>query len=61
VLNSIGRTAAIDPESVEQGEYFWYFSSEKAKREFGFTVREESDTLFATIRYLREHFLGRAA
>ncbi len=61
VLKSIGRTPAIDPESVEQGEYFWYFSSDKARRELGFTVREESDTLFATIQYLREHFLGRAA
>ena len=51
----------IEPESVELGEYFWYFPSEKAENELGFSVREASDTLFATIRYLRENFLGRAA
>jgi hypothetical protein len=39
-------------------EYFWYFHSNKARRELGFTSRDPGDTLNDTVQYLRENFLG---
>lgn len=58
VYKALGRTAPVDPASVEMGEYFWYFSSEKAQKALGFEAREATETLFDTVAYLRAHFLG---
>jgi dihydroflavonol-4-reductase len=41
--------------------YFWYFESTKAKTELGFTPRDATETLFDTVKYLRENFLGNGA
>jgi nucleoside-diphosphate-sugar epimerase len=41
--------------------YFWYFDSTKAQRELGFSPREASETIFDTIRYIRENALGKGA
>ena len=38
--------------------YHWYFESRKAAAELGFATREPSTTLFDTVRYVRERFLG---
>jgi dihydroflavonol-4-reductase len=56
-----GRTPPIEPQSLEMSEHFWYFESGKAARELGFIPREATDTLFDTIRYVRENFLGNDA
>jgi dihydroflavonol-4-reductase len=61
VLRKLGRTAPVDPESVEMARYFWYFDSTKAKTELGFTVREATETLHDTVKYLRANFLGNGA
>jgi dihydroflavonol-4-reductase len=58
VLRGIGRTPRIQPEVVDMGEYYWFFTSDMAVRELGFHVREASETLFDTVDYLRTHFLG---
>jgi len=57
---AMGKTPPVDPETVEMGEYYWYFSSEKAEKALGFKAREASETLFDTVAYLRSHFLGGA-
>jgi dihydroflavonol-4-reductase len=56
-----GRTPPIEPHSVEISEHFWYFDSGKAARELGFIPREASDTLFDTVTYVRQNFLGNGA
>jgi hypothetical protein len=38
--------------------YHWYFESRKAAAELGFATRDQSATLFDTVRYVRERFLG---
>ncbi|MCG5054775.1 MAG: NAD-dependent epimerase/dehydratase family protein [Myxococcales bacterium] len=58
VYKALGRTPPVEPSSVEMGEYFWYFDSAKARRAFDFEPREAQATLFDTVTYLREHFLG---
>jgi dihydroflavonol-4-reductase len=58
VYKQLGRTPAIDPESVEMGEYFWYFNSDKAARELDFRPREASDTLWSTIEDLRRRHMA---
>ncbi len=42
-------------------EHFWYFDSGKAARELGFAPRDATDTLFDTVKYIREHLLGNRA
>ena len=56
-----GRTPPIEPHSVEMSEYFWYFDSGKAARELGFIPRDAADTLFDTVTYVRQNFLGNGA
>jgi dihydroflavonol-4-reductase len=48
----------VRPQEIEQAEHFWYFDSAKAARELNFTPREPSETLQATISYIRQNFLG---
>ena len=56
-----GRTPPIEPQSVEMADYFWYFDAGKAARELGFTPREATATLFDTVTYIRNNFLGNGA
>ncbi len=56
-----GRTPPVEPQSLEMAEYFWYFDSGKAARELGFIPRDATDTLFDTVTYVRQHFLGNGA
>ena len=61
LLRHWGRTPSIEPQSLEMSEYFWYFESGKASRELGFIPRDAADTLFETVKYVRENFLGNDA
>jgi dihydroflavonol-4-reductase len=61
LFKAAGRTSPIEPASVDMASYFWYFDSAKAKSELGFAPREASETIFDTIRYVRENALGKAA
>jgi dihydroflavonol-4-reductase len=56
-----GRRPPVEPQSVEMAEYFWYFDSGKAARELGFSPRDATDTLFDTVKYIRENLLGNDA
>ncbi len=58
VFKNWNRTSPIQPKEVEQAEYFWYFTSAKAKEELNFSPRDAQETLQDTISYLRENFLG---
>jgi dihydroflavonol-4-reductase len=57
----IGRRVPLEPQSVEMAEYFWYFDSGKAARELGFQPRDAADTLYDTVKYIRENVLGNNA
>lgn len=59
ILRHWGREPAIEPASVDMAEHYWYFESDKARRELGFSARDAADTLFDTVVYLRSQFLGR--
>jgi dihydroflavonol-4-reductase len=56
-----GRRVPVEPQSVEMAEHFWYFDSGKAARELGFAPRDATDTLFDTVKYVREHLLSNGA
>jgi dihydroflavonol-4-reductase len=56
-----GRRVPVEPQSVEMAEHFWYFDSGKAGRELGFEPRDATDTLFDTVKYIRERLLGNDA
>jgi dihydroflavonol-4-reductase len=56
-----GRKPPVEPQSVEMAEHFWYFDSGKAARELGFEPRDATDTLFDTVKYIRENLLGNGA
>lgn len=58
VLRQLGRTPPVEPASVEMARYFWYFESTRAREDLGFAAREAAETLFDTVKYLRETFLG---
>jgi dihydroflavonol-4-reductase len=55
-----GRRPPVEPQSVEMAEHFWYFDSGKAARELGFEPRDATDTLFDTVKYIRENLLGQS-
>ena len=56
-----GRKVAVDPESVEMAQYYWYLDAGKAARELGFVPRDPADTLRDTVDYVRAHLLGKSA
>jgi dihydroflavonol-4-reductase len=56
-----GRRVPVEPQSVEMAEHFWYFDSGKAARELGFEPRPAVDTLFDTVKYIRENLLSNDA
>jgi dihydroflavonol-4-reductase len=55
---SWNRTPPFEAKEVEQAELFWYFDSAKAQETLGLEARDPQETLYDTIKYLREHFLG---
>jgi dihydroflavonol-4-reductase len=58
LFRKIGRKVAVEPESVEMAQYFWYIDAGKAARELGFSPSDPADTLRETVSYLRTHLLG---
>lgn len=48
----IGGELAVDPESVEMGQLFWYADAGRAERELGFRARDPLVTLADTVRDL---------
>src|SRR6266576_6536240 len=62
VIDSLFRqwnfTSPVQAAEVEMAEYYWYFNSNKAKRELECAPRDPGDTLNDTVQYLRENFLG---
>jgi dihydroflavonol-4-reductase len=58
VFKNWGKASPIQPKEVEQAEYFWYLDPAKAEEELGFSPRDPQETLSATVKYLRENFLG---
>jgi dihydroflavonol-4-reductase len=58
LYRGIGKSPPFEPASVEMAGHFWFFESTKAARDLDFVARDATDTLFDTIAYLREHFLG---
>jgi dihydroflavonol-4-reductase len=61
VYKQLGKSPPIEPVGVDMAGHYWYFDSSKATRELGFSPRNPTDTLFDTIRYIRENFLGPAS
>jgi dihydroflavonol-4-reductase len=61
VFKKLGRRVAIDPESVDMAQYYWYLDAGKAARELGFIPRDPADTLRETVDYVRERVLGNGA
>lgn len=53
-----GKTSPVASKEVEQAEHFWYFDSSKAIEELGFSPRDERETLYDTIKYIRQNVLG---
>jgi dihydroflavonol-4-reductase len=53
-----GKSPPVEPEGADMAAHYWYFESDKARRELDFVARDATSTLYDTIRYLREHFLG---
>jgi dihydroflavonol-4-reductase len=62
VIDSLFRqwnlASPLEADTIEMAEYFWYFNSNKARRELAFVARDPGDTLNDTVRYVRENFLG---
>ncbi|MDH3494429.1 MAG: NAD-dependent epimerase/dehydratase family protein [Acidobacteriota bacterium] len=58
VFKSLNRTPPFEAKEVEQAELFWYFDSSKARETLGLETRDPNETLYDTIKYLRENFLG---
>ncbi len=54
------QPAPFEASEVEMGEYFWYFDSDKAVQELGFTTRDPQETLQDTINYFAEIFSVKA-
>jgi dihydroflavonol-4-reductase len=61
VWKKLGRKVAVEPESVEMAQYYWYLDAGKAARELGFEPRDPADTLRDTVDYVRAHLLGKSA
>ena len=58
VYDGLGRKPPVEPVSMEMAQYFWYCNSRKAQKELAFTPRDPGETLYDTVEYLRQHFLG---
>lgn len=58
LYEAVGKRPPVDAVSVEMSTYFWTFASTKAEKAFGWKPREATETLYDTIKYVREHVLG---
>lgn len=58
VYDAIGKEPPLEPKTMEMSRFFWYMDSSKAQRELGFSTRDPQETLYDTVRYLQDHFLG---
>jgi dihydroflavonol-4-reductase len=58
VFKNWGKASPVEPQEVEQAEYFWYLDSSRAEDELGFRPRDPQETLQDTIKYIRANFLG---
>ena len=58
VFKKLGRKVAVEPESVDMAQYYWYLDAGKAARELGWLPRDPADTLRDTVDYIRAHLLG---
>jgi dihydroflavonol-4-reductase len=47
-----GQDVALEPQSVEMGEHFFYLDASKAERLLGFHPRDPHETLFDTVQNL---------
>ena len=61
IFKKLGRKVAVEPESVDMAQYYWYLDAGKAARELGWLPRDPADTLRDTVDYIRAHLLGSAA
>jgi len=61
VFKKLGRKVAVEPESVDMAQYYWYLDAGKAARELGWLPRDPADTLRDTVDYIRAHLLGNNA
>ena len=57
-FKNIEKPPPFEAKEVEQAELFWYSDSTKAKEKLGFDPRDAQETLYDTIKYTRENFLG---
>lgn len=54
-MRSVGKTADLDPVSVDMARYFWYIDSTCAHEELGWKPRNANDTLRDTVRWIETH------
>lgn len=54
-LRSLGKTADIDPTSVDMARYFWYIDSARAHQELGWQPRNPNETLRDTVQWIQNH------
>ncbi|HXF42193.1 MAG TPA: NAD-dependent epimerase/dehydratase family protein [Pyrinomonadaceae bacterium] len=53
-----GKASPVASQEVEQAEHFWYLDSSKAEDELSFKARDPQETLFDTVKFLRNNILG---
>lgn len=53
VADARGVQPALDPQSVEWGEAYFWIDSAKARRDLHFTPRDPQETLASTVAYIR--------
>jgi dihydroflavonol-4-reductase len=51
----VGKSFALDDESIKMSALFWYCDSTKARKELGFQTRDPVETLRSTVDYIRHH------
>ena len=54
-LKLIGKSAELDPTTVEMATYYWYIDWSKAERELDFTPRTPVKTLRDTVRWIQKN------
>jgi dihydroflavonol-4-reductase len=49
----VGKSFALDDESIKMSALFWYCDSTKARKDLGFYTRDPFDTLRDTVNFIR--------
>lgn len=52
-MRTVGKTADLDPVSVDMARYFWYIDSTRAHQELGWTPRPPQQTLRDTVNWIQ--------